>query len=101
MGNGDVGEARIGIHEEEILAFGFFGKLVAGPRLSNPTNGQSFAGDQADSGVSLGSLLNQFSGSIRRMVIQDENFKDRIIAIGNRAQTWAEPRFFVPCGDEN
>jgi hypothetical protein len=45
--------------------------------------------------------LNQFSGSIRRMVIQDENFKDRVIAIRNRAQTWAKPRFFVPCGDEN
>ena len=54
-----------------------------------------------DSRISFGPLMYELGSSVSRVVIQYENFKDRIIAIGNRAQTWAEPRFFVPCGDEN
>ena len=45
MGDGDVGEAGIGIDKEEVIALRFLRELMASPGFSDPSLGQRLAGE--------------------------------------------------------
>ena len=59
LGDRAIGEAGVGIDKKEEFAMGFFGELVAGPRLSGPTFGEWLTREQADAGVSLSPALDE------------------------------------------
>ena len=94
MGSGDglgdraIGEAGVGIDKKEKFALGFFGELVAGPRLSRPTFGERLTCEEADAGVSLGSTLDEGGGAVGRVVVENKNLHIRVVAVGYGTDAW-------------
>lgn len=107
MGKGDglgdcaIGEAGVGVDEEEVFALGFLGKLVAGPRLSGPSFGKGLTGKESDTWVSLGSALNEGCGVVGRVIVENEDLHIRVVAVGYGADAWGESEFLVASWNEN
>lgn len=74
---------------------------MAGPWLSNPPRGEGLTGQKTNSWVTFGPLIHQLSGSVRGMIIQHEDFENRVITIRQGPQTRAEAQFLIACGNQN
>ena len=107
MGNGDglgdraIGEAGVGIDKKEEFALGFFGELVAGPRLSGPTFGEGLTREKADAGVSLGSTLDEGGGAVGGVVVENKNFHIWVVAVGYGAYAWGQAVLLITGRNEN
>ena len=101
MGDRAIGEAGVGIDKKEEFALGFFGELVAGPRLSGPTFGEGLTREQADAGVSLSPALDECSGAVGGMVVENKNFHIRVVAVGDGADAWWKAVLLVPGRNKN
>ena len=101
MGYRAIGEAGVGIDKKEEFALGFFGELVAGPRLAGPTFGEGLTREKADAGVSLGSTLDEGGGAVGGVVVENKNFHIRVVAVGDSADAWGESEFLVAGWNEN
>lgn len=85
--DGDIGEAGIGINEEEVFAFGFGGQLLAGPGFTSPAIGQRFPGEETDAGVALGAVLDESGRTVGRVVVENKDFHIGVVVAGYRADT--------------
>ena len=91
----------VGVEKEHELTLGGLGQLMACPSLSRPTCGQIPAFQTADSGVPAGVLLDQLSGTVLRMVVQNENLEVRVVALRDAIQAWGEPVFLIAGRDKD
>ena len=96
-----IGEAGVGINKKEEFASGFFGELMAGPRLSRPTFREGLTREEADAGVSLGSTLDEGGGAVGRVVVENKNLHIRVITVGDGADAWGKAVFLIAGRNEN
>jgi hypothetical protein len=101
LGDRAIGEAGVGIDKKEEFALGFFGKLVAGPRLSSPTFWEGLTCEEADAGVSLGSTLDEGGGAVGGVVVENKNFHIWVVAVGDGTDAWWKAVLLIAGGNEN
>ena len=107
MGSGDglgdraIGEAGVGIDKKEEFALGFFGELVACPRLSGPTFREWLTCEEADAGVSLGSTLDEGGGAVGGVVVENKNFHIWVVAVGDGTDAWWKAVLLVAGRNKN
>ena len=96
-----IGEAGVGINKKEEFASGFFGELMAGPRLAGPTFGEGLTLEEADAGVSLGSTLDEGGGAVGRVVVENKNLHIRVITVGDGADAWGKAVLLIAGRNKN
>ncbi len=101
MGDRAIGEAGVGINKQEEVALGFFGELMAGPRLSSPTFREGLTLEEADTGVSLGSTLDEGGGAVGGVVVENKNLHIRVVAVGDGTDAWGKAVLLVAGRNKN
>ena len=101
MGDRAIGEAGVGINKKEEFALGFFGELVAGPGFASPTFGEGLTLEEADTGVSLGSTLDEGGGAVGGVVVENKNLHIWVVTVGYGADAWGKAVFLIAGRNEN
>ena len=101
MGDRAIGEAGVGIDKKEEFASGFFGELMAGPGFASPTFGEGLTREQANAGVSLSSTLDEGSGAVGGVVVENKNLHIWVVAVGDGTDAWWKAVLLVAGGNEN
>ena len=74
---------------------------MAGPRLSRPTFGEGLTCEEADAGVSLSPALDEGSGAVGGMVVENKNFHIWVVAVGDGADAWWKAVLLVAGRNKN
>ena len=101
LGDRAIGEAGVGIDKKEKFALGFFGELVAGPRLAGPTFGEGLTCEEADTGVSLGSTLDEGGGAVGGVVVEKKNFHIWVVNVGDGTDALGKAMLLVAGRNKN
>jgi len=100
-GDGGGGMDGIGIGEDEPMAGGDLGELVAGPVFADPAVRQGGAGEEAVTGVRGKEFRGYGAGTVRGGVVKDDEFEVRVILGDEGGEALGDGALFIAGGDEN